>query len=140
MVTANSVFSLKGKLQHEFWENNKFCSKLSLLRDLTRLVPNSSWLFKAGLISGAVISTIGMDQFIEIFSLLSMSPSTQAWWGGSLHHQRFHDDAVYLVSSTSRVNSNPSEKQEGHYSNLSNQCRGCRGRLRHLLSQLTQCQ
>lgn len=140
MVTANSVFSLKGNLTHEFWKNNEFWSKPSLIGDLTSLVLNSSWLFGVGPISGAGTSTIGTDQFMEIFSLLSMSPPPRAWWGGSRHHQRFHDDAVYLVSSTSRVNSNPSEKQEGHYSNLSNQCRGCRGRLRHLLLQLTQCQ
>lgn len=75
MVTANSAFSLKGKLTHEFWKNNEFWSKLSFIGDLTRLVPNSSWLFGVGPISGAGISTIGTDQFMEIFGLLSMSPS-----------------------------------------------------------------
>lgn len=44
---------------------NGFCSKLSFTGDLTRLVPNSSWLFRAGLINGLELVLLGQTSSLK---------------------------------------------------------------------------
>lgn len=61
----NSAFSLKGNPKHEFWENNEFCRKLSFTGDLTKLVPNSSWLFRLGLINGLKLALLGQTSSLK---------------------------------------------------------------------------
>lgn len=61
----NSAFSLQGKPQHEFWEKNEFYSKPSFTGDLTRLVPNSSWLFRVGLINGLELVLLGQTSSLK---------------------------------------------------------------------------